>query len=346
MAGEFELIETYLAPLAAGHAGAFGLKNDAAVFPGGRDTSIVVTADTMVQGVHFLAEDPPELVGRKLLRVNLSDIAAMGGRPFGYLLSVALPPDLEQDEAQDLGQDRGEAWFAGLARGLAEDQAAFHVGLLGGDTVSTSGPPVLSLTALGRVPADRVLRRDGARAGDDLYVSGSVGDAALGLLVLQDKLAEVPEAAGRALADRYRLPQPRLKLGQALAEGGFARTAIDVSDGLVADLGHLARGAGLAAELWAAEVPVSPAALQVLAGAPEQLETVLTGGDDYELLFSARESQRESLTELAQQLDLPITRIGRFAKGEGVSVLGHDGRPLALSRSGWEHLQDGSSSPA
>ncbi len=330
MAGEFDLIETYLAPLAAGQAGAFGLKNDAAIFPGVRDKSVVVTVDTMVQGVHFLAGDPPDLVGRKLLRVNLSDIAAMGGKPFGYLVTVALPPDL------------GEPWFAGLARGLAEDQAVFNVGLLGGDTVSTPGPPVLSLTALGRIPEDRVLRRNGGRPGDDLYVSGSIGDAALGLLVLQDRLAKVPEAAGRALAERYHLPQPRLELGQALAEGGFARTAIDVSDGLVADLGHLARGAGLAAELWAAEVPVSPAALEVLAEAPEQLETVLTGGDDYELLFSARESQRESLVELAQQLDLPITRIGRFMEGEGVSVLGHDGVALALSDSGWDHFVSGS----
>ncbi|MDJ0942865.1 MAG: thiamine-phosphate kinase [Kiloniellales bacterium] len=327
MAGEFDLIETYLAPLAAKQAGAFGLRNDAAIFPGGRDKSVVVTSDTLVQGVHFLPEDPPELVARKLLRVNLSDIAAMGGKPFAYLLNLALPDDL------------GGSWFAGLSRGLAEDQASYQVGLLGGDTVSTPGPPVLTLTALGRIPGERALRRDGARPGDDLYVSGSIGDAALGLLVLEGRLAEVPEDAGRALADRYRLPQPRVELGQALAEGGFARTAIDVSDGLVADLGHLARGAGLAAELWAAEVPVSPAALEVLAKAPEQLETVLTGGDDYELLFSARESQRESLIELAQQLDLPITRIGRFAKGEGVSVLGHDGAPLALSRSGWVHFQ-------
>ncbi len=334
MVAEFDLIETYLAPLATGQTGAFGLKNDAAIFPGGRDRSVVVTTDTMVQGVHFLAEDPPDLVGRKLLRVNLSDIAAMGGKPFGYLLSVALPPEL------------GETWFAGLARGLTQDQAEFHVGLLGGDTVSTSGPPVLSVTALGRVPEDRVLRRNGGKAGDDLYVSGSIGDAALGLLVLQDQLAEVPEAAGRELAERYRLPRPRLELGQALAEGGFARTAIDVSDGLVADLGHLAQGAGLAAELWAAEIPVSPAALEVLAGAPEHLETVLTGGDDYELLFSARESQRESVTELAQQLDMPITRIGRLTKGEGVSVLGHDGTPLALTRSGWVHFQDASKDSA
>ena len=334
LAGEFDLIETYLAPLAAGQAGAFGLKNDAAIFPSVRNKSVVVTADTMVQGVHFLAGDPPDLVGRKLLRVNLSDIAAMGGKPFGYLVTVALPPDL------------GESWFTGLARGLAEDQAVFNVGLLGGDTVSTPGPPVLSLTALGRIPEERVLRRNGGRPGDDLYVSGSIGDAALGLLVLQDRLAEVPEAAGRALAERYHLPQPRLELGQALAEGGFARCAIDVSDGLVADLGHLARGAGLAAELWAAEVPVSPAALEVLAGAPEQLETVLTGGDDYELLFSARESQRESLVELAQQLDLPITRIGRLVEGEGVSVLGHDGVALALSHSGWDHFQGGSKDSA
>ena len=323
MSGEFDLIATHFAPLATA-PGSFGLKNDAAIFAA--EGSVVATADAMVQGVHFLPGDPPGLVARKLLRVNLSDIAAMGGRPFGYLLTIALPRDL------------GEAWVAGFAAGLAEDQAAFGVTLLGGDTVSTPGPPSLSLTALGRVAPDRVLSRGGARAGDGVYVTGSIGDSALGLRVLQGGLEGLDEAARAALAGRYRLPEPRLELGLRLAEGGIASAAIDVSDGLVADLGHIAEESGLGAELRSADLPLSGPARQALEGEPALLEALLTGGDDYELLFCAGPGQERAVAELAAELGLPVTRIGRMAADSGVRVLAPDGAPLALKKPGWNHF--------
>ena len=323
MSGEFDLIATHFAPLAA-EPGSFGLKNDAAVFTA--EGGVVVTADAMIQGVHFLPDDPPHLVARKLLRVNLSDIAAMGGRAFGYLLTIALPRDL------------GEAWVAGFAQGLAEDQAAFGVTLLGGDTVSTPGPPSLSLTALGRVVPDRVLRRDGARAGEGIYVSGSIGDSALGLTVLRGGLEDLDEAARAALAGRYRLPEPRLELGPRLAEAGIASAAIDVSDGLVADLGHIAAGSGLGAELRSADLPLSGPARKALEGRPALLETLLTGGDDYELLFCAGAGREPAVAELAAALGLPVTCIGRMTEGTGVRVLAPDGAPLDLRKAGWNHF--------
>ena len=323
MPGEFDLIATYFAPLAA-DPGSFGLKNDAAVFTA--EGGIVATVDAMVEGVHFLPDDPPDLVARKLLRVNLSDIAAMGGRAFGYLLTIALTRDLS------------EAWVAGFAKGLAEDQAAFGVTLLGGDTVSTPGPPSFSLTALGRVAPERVLRRDGAHAGDEIYVSGSIGDSALGLKVLQGGLEGLDESAREALAGRYRLPQPRLELGPRLAEDGIASAAIDVSDGLVADLGHIAEESGLCADLSSAALPLSEPARQALAAQPALLETLLTGGDDYELLFCASSGQAKAVADLSAELGLPVTRIGHMTEGTGVRVLARDGSPLDLEKAGWNHF--------
>ncbi len=240
MLGEFELIARYLAPLAEGEPGALGLRDDAAVIspPAGRD--LVLAADALVEGVHFLPTDPPGLVARKLLRVNLSDLAAMGARPCGYLMTAAWP------------KGRAEAWIADFAAGLARDQEIFGIGLLGGDTTGTPGPLSLSLTAVGTTPSGRRLERGGARAGDSLYVSGTLGDGALGLRVLQGALDGLDTAERDWLIDRYRLPRPRLALGESLLAQGLASAAIDVSDGLVADVGHLAAASGLAARIEAA----------------------------------------------------------------------------------------------
>ena len=212
--GEFEIIAKYFAPLTAGAPGAEGLTNDAAVFTPRAGLGVVVTVDAMVAGVHFLPGDPPETLGRKLLRVNLSDLAAMGARPLGYLLVTALPRDLE------------EPWIAAFAAGLAEDQEAFGIVLMGGDTVSTPGPTTLSLTAFGEVATGHALTRAGAREGDDIYVSGTLGEGALGLKVLQGAFGDLSEADRASLAGRYRLPEPRLALGQALADRGLASAAL------------------------------------------------------------------------------------------------------------------------
>lgn len=326
MLGEFELIARYFAPLAAGEPGAAGLRDDAALIDPAPGTTLVATVDAMVEGVHFLPEDPAEMLGRKLLRVNLSDLAAMGARPRGYLLVTAFSERID------------EAWIAAFVAGLAADQRDFGLGLLGGDTVRTPGPLTLSLTALGEVARGRALARSTARAGDLVYVSGTVGDGALGLKVLRGGLAGLAPAARQALAARYRLPVPRLALGQALAARGLATAAIDVSDGLVADLGHIAETSGLAGEIEAAAVPQSEAARHALAAEPGLREAVLAGGDDYELLFTVAPGRAEEVARLAAELDLPLTRIGTMAAGEGVRALDEAGRPLALDGRGWTHF--------
>ena len=348
MIGEFELIQRYLKPLAAGAPGAFDLSDDAALLapPPGRD--LVVTADAMVAGVHFLADDPPDLVARKLLRVNLSDLAAMGAEPTGYLLAASWPESIGQvtgqdtrgptGESEDRVEDEGEPWIAAFAAGLAADQAEFGVVLLGGDTTRTPGPMTLSLTAIGSVPAGRCLRRSTARAGDLVFVSGSIGDGALGLEVLRDGLPRLPPEHAADLADRYRLPRPRLALGQRLLAEGLASAALDVSDGLVADLGHIAGTSGLAAVLEAAAVPLSPAAQAALAAEPERLRQAITGGDDYELLFTAAPAQSAALAAVAEALGLPLTRIGAMSQGQGVRVRDAAGAEMSLEHAGWTHF--------
>ncbi len=320
--GEFGLIARHFRPLAG--PGGLDLGDDAALLDPPPGRTLVLAADAMVAGVHFLPDDPPGDIGRKLLRVNLSDLAAMGAVPLGYLMTTAFPT----------GTD--DAWIAAFAAGLAADQREFGLAVLGGDTVSTPGPMTLSLTILGHVAPGRALRRRGARPGDEIWVSGTIGDGALGLRALRGQVAD--DAAGH-LAGRYRLPRPRLALGQALV--GLARAAMDVSDGLVQDLGHLCRAAAppCAAVIEAASVPLSPAARAALAADPGLLAAVLGGGDDYELLFAASPADAAEVVARAAGARAPVTRIGRFLAGPpGVQVIGADGVPLALARGGWSHF--------
>lgn len=325
MRGEFELIARYFAPLAATE-GAFGLRDDAAVLQPPEGEDLVLTTDTISAGVHFLPDDPADTVARKLLRVNLSDLAAMGARPLGYLLAAGLAEDVE------------EAWIAAFAQGLAEDQEIYGIGLLGGDTTVLAGPTTLSLTAVGAAPRGRVLQRGGAAAGDEVFVSGTVGDAALGLLVLTGKIVvERPEDEAW-LTERYRLPRPRVTLGRSLLERALASAAIDISDGLVADLGHICEASGLGAEMRAPSLPLSTAGQRLIEGDPDLFVTALTGGDDYELAFTVPPERAHELAALASALDLPLTRVGRMVSGDGVRVLGADGRPVTLASAGWTHL--------
>ncbi len=306
---EFGLIARHFAPLAG--AGGLGLLDDAALLRPPPERELVLTADAMVAGVHFLPDDPADLVGRKLLRVNLSDLAAMGAEPLAYLMTVSAP------------HGTPDAWFAGFVAGLAEDQAAFGITLLGGDTTATPGPLSLSLTCIGHLAPGTAIRRGGAQAGDELWVTGTIGDGALGLLALQGKLAD-PDGF---LAGRYRLPRPRL----GLLRPGLVRAAMDVSDGLIQDAGHLARAARLGMLIEAARVPLSDAAR-----AAGRLETCLTGGDDYELLMAVPSGGGTALRAAAG--NVPVTRIGRFHAGDGVVVEDADGSPMPLSRTGWSHF--------
>ena len=311
---EFALIARHFRPLAG--PGALDLRDDAAVLtpPAGRE--LVLTVDAMVAGVHFLPDDPPDLVGRKLLRVNLSDLAAKGAAPLGYLMTVSAP------------KSTPESWFAGFAAGLAQDQASYGVTLLGGDTTSTPGPISLSLTIIGHVAPGTAVHRFGAQAGDEIWVTGTIGDGTLGLAVALGKLSD----PSGFLLDRYRLPRPRV--GFELA--GIASAGMDVSDGLVQDLGHICRASGLAAELHAPDVPLSDAAR---AAGPAWLERCLTGGDDYELLLAVPPSRADALLAAAGRAGVAVTRVGRFTVGPAeVTVRGAGRESLTMTQGGWSHF--------
>jgi thiamine-monophosphate kinase len=327
--GEFELIARYFAPLARGFPGAFGLLDDAAVIASPPGHELVAKTDAIVGGVHFLHDDPPELIARKALRVNLSDLAAKGAVPRAYMLDLMLPKTVTEE------------WIAAFARGLADDQNEYGVHLIGGDTDSTPGPVSIAIMAFGDVAAGRMLRRGGARAGDTVFVTGTIGDAALGLKVLRGQLGNLDPKTADVLVDRYRLPRPRVRLGPRLI--GTANAALDISDGLLADLGHLCEASELAAVIEAPRVPLSTAARAVLATHSGHITTVLTGGDDYEILFTAPPETVNGLTELSRTLDVPITAIGRMqspsrGKQSQITVLDESGEPLLFDRSGWTHF--------
>jgi thiamine-monophosphate kinase len=308
--GEFELIARCFAPLAAKGAPAYGLTDDAAVWAPPEGREIVFTKDALVAGVHFFAGDDPALVGQKLARVNLSDLAAMGARPEGYLLAVALPKGGEL------------AWCQKFAQGLKKDQAEFGWQLFGGDTTATPGPITLSLTAIGSVETGRALRRNGARAGDKIYVSGTLGDSALGLACRRGDLSGLSAASRDYLVGRYLLPEPRVALGEALK--GVAHSAIDISDGIAGDLAHITETSGVGARVFVDRLPFSPAAREALALAPRLLANARQGGDDYELLFTAPPRHDAMLAKLAQSGHVAITEIGEIVAGEGIKFVDKD----------------------
>lgn len=322
---EFGLIARLFAPLAANHDGALGLTDDCALFDGPDGAQWAVTADAMVAGVHFLPDDPPDLIARKLLRVNLSDLAAKGAVPRFVLMTVCFPREVTVD------------WLERFAAGLKADCQAFAVALIGGDTVSTPGPLTLSLTALGEVPEGKAILRSNARSGQIVWVSGTIGDGAFGLLAAQGKEEGLSAALRADLLDRYRLPRPRTRLGPALR--GLAAAGMDISDGLVADLGHICDCSGVGAVIGSESLPLSEAArAAIAAGWGQGMATALTGGDDYELLFTSDEQAKDEIAAIGLRQGLLLTPIGRIIDGSGVQVVGADGVPLALGRGGYNHF--------
>jgi thiamine-monophosphate kinase len=320
--GEFGRIRQFFAPLAA--PGGLGLKDDAALLECRAGHQLVATVDALIEGVHYLPTDPPDLVARKLLRVNLSDVAAKGARPLYYLLVTALPASF------------GDDWIARFAAGLAEDQREFGIALLGGDSVATPGPAMLSLTALGEVAIGAEIRRSGARPGDRIWVSGTIGDACLGLAVLRGGHASLPEAHRAFLAGRFQVPQPRTTLGPRLT--GVARAMCDVSDGLVADLAHICEASGVGATLRLPALPLSPAARRIVQDEPEIAVRLATGGDDYELLFTAPPEAGAAIAQLSAETGVPVTSIGEIEAGGGVRMLDENGRPVPISVGGYRHF--------
>ncbi|MBU6448522.1 MAG: thiamine-phosphate kinase [Rhodospirillales bacterium] len=308
---EFDRIAAFFAPL-AGEPG-LGLKDDAAVLTPPPGRQLVLTVDQMLEGVHFLTGDDPATIARKLLRRNLSDLAAMGAVPSGYLLTTALPPSLP------------EGWLAGFAAGLAKDQREFAIALWGGDSSSSRTDIAITATLIGHVAPGQALRRNGAKAGDEIWVTGTIGDAALGLEARRGLRADPTGFLTR----RSLLPEPRVGLSLA----GIVNAAIDISDGLIQDLGHICRESGLSAVVQAGLVPLSA---EAAAHGPDVLELRLTGGDDYELILAVPPGQANALR--AACAEIKITRIGVFKAGEAVELHGDNNARLNLASSGWKHF--------
>lgn len=323
--GEFELIARHFAPLARGEKGAFGLLDDAALLVPRPGFALVVTTDAVVEGVHFLSSDPPERIARKALRVNLSDLAAKGARPRCYFMTTSWPDWVD------------EAWIAAFVGGLEADQRVFGIRLAGGDTTRTPGPLSVSITAIGETKGSAMVRRAGARAGDDLWVSGTIGDAALGLRVARDGAADLPGPDRSLLLSRYQLPEPRVTLGVALA--GIATAAIDVSDGLVADVGHLAQCSRMTVEIRAADVPLSAASLRAVGSGWASVRDLLSGGDDYEIAFTAPPAARARIRAIGRRLGVALACIGSCRTGApDVVVRAANGSPVAFPRAGFTHF--------
>ena len=305
---EFGIIAKYFAPLAG--EGAFGLKDDAALLSSRSGQDLVITTDTVTEGVDFFAFDPSADIARKALRVNLSDLAAKGAVPAHYLLNLSLPHTITPD------------WLAGFAAGLAQDQQEFGITLLGGDTSATDGPLSIAVTAFGFVPQGKMVRRDGARIGDAVYVTGTIGDSGGGLAIFKREKHSLSDADRDALIARYRVPQP--PVGFAASLRAIAHASVDVSDGLIADLGHIASASGVRIIVEGEAVPLS-APLRALWSDGALLRAVVAG-DDYQIAFTAPPG-----------LQGPFTRIGRVEAGEGVSLT-MGGTGVALPKTGYRHF--------
>jgi thiamine-monophosphate kinase len=323
--GEDSLIARYFRPIAT-DPGAFDLGDDAAVLKAdGED--IVVTTDAIVEGVHFLPADPPDSIARKALRVNLSDLAAKGATPAGFVLTLAL-------------RTADEAWLAPFARGLGEDALQFACPLLGGDTVSTPGPLMISVTMFGRVPSGRMVHRSGAQPGDRVVVTGTIGDSALGLAILKGgatatALADV--AINATLVERYRVPQPRNALATAIRD--HAHASMDVSDGLAGDLAKLCAASGVSAVIDAPSIPLSAAAARLLARGTVGIEAIVSGGDDYEILCAISENQWQAFVQAAGLAGVAVTSIGTVIAGTSVPrFLDGQGSEIALPRLSYSHF--------
>jgi thiamine-monophosphate kinase len=322
LSAEDRLIADYFKPIAT-HPGALALSDDAAFLTPAPGTDVVLKTDAIIGGVHFFAEDDARDVARKALRVNLSDLAAKGATPLGFLVSLALP------------QDTSAAWLKRFALGLGEDADAYQCPLFGGDTDRTPGPAMIAISMFGSVPQGAMVRRAGAKAGHRVFVTGTIGDAALGLKLRQGVTWPLAAAQRAHLLSRYLLPQPRNALAEIVR--AYASASMDVSDGLAGDLTKLCRVSGVAAQIDVAAVPLSDAARAAIGADAAMRETALTGGDDFEILCTVPPARVDAFRTAAQAAGVPVTEIGAIEAGEGAHFRDGD-RDLAFRRLSFSHF--------
>ena len=327
--GEFRLISETFAPLAAGYSGSLSLRDDGAILTMQKGREVVVTSDTLVEGVHFLPEDPPHSVGIKTLAVNLSDLAAMGAEPHAYTLSAAWSPHIST------------SWIESFAAALKKLQERYHLHLIGGDTVSTPGPLTLTITAFGLVHIGKSIQRKTANIGDNVYVTGNIGDSALGLQLTTNQIdVDLPCHCKAFLVNRYRQPIPRVEIGNSLYK--FATSAVDISDGLVADIKHIAEQSDRRIIIYTSRLPLSEAADTLVKAHPKLMNIILEGGDDYELAFTAPPKFHDEIIHLSIKLRIPITAIGNVmakkAQPADVEVRGDNNQKIQVASGGYRHF--------
>jgi len=315
---EFDLIETYFAPLAG--AEGLDLKDDAACIKLEEGSELIVTSDTLVSDIHFFADDKPKDIGFKAVSVNVSDLAAKGARPRYYLLNLSLPFKFAN-----------KTWLESFVKGLAEAQNQYNIKLVGGDTTRSPGPLTLSITAMGSVPAGKMIKRSGASAGDDLYVSGTIGDAALALKSKMERLQ-----ASKEILQRLARPEARPELGQALV--GIATASADISDGLLADIEHICKASSLGGNVIETKIPLSNEVRALVDAAPALWPTIWSGGDDYEIVFTAAPKSRATLSAVAQKIGVPLTRIGSLHNGSSLELVDSNGKLVQVGLLGYKHF--------
>jgi thiamine-monophosphate kinase len=323
MSAEDRLIARFFQPLAT-HPGALGLSDDAAFLKPPPGCDLVLKTDAIVGGVHFFPEDAAHTVASKALRVNLSDLAAKGARPLGFLLTLALPKETSED------------WLEGFSQGLRGDSVLFGCPLFGGDTDRTPGPITISIAMFGSVPEGTMVRRAGAKPGDRVFVSGTIGDAALGVILRKGKDWKLTDAQRQHLTSRYLLPQPRNALAEAVRT--HASAAMDVSDGFAGDLAKLCRASGAAADVDVGRIPLSEAARAVISADPTALEAALAGGDDYEIVCTVPAAKSASFQAAAKGANVAVTEVGEIKVGDGARFLAANGKVLTFKRASFSHF--------
>lgn len=318
--GEFNIIEKYFLPLARGHKEVAGFQNDAAVLDISFGKQLVVTSDTLTAGTHFFDNQSAETIAKKALRTNLSDLAAMGAKPYCYQLCLSLPePD--------------EAWIEEFTNALKSDQLRYGVFLSGGDTTSTNGPLSISITAMGLVEEGKAVLRSGAEVGDLIFLTGSVGDAYCGLQSLRGEMTDVPKPC----VDAYCVPEILIDFGAQIGE--LVSAGLDISDGLIADLGHIAKASSLTAVLELDSINFSAEVQDLIESGQVTKEALLSGGDDYQLLLTVRSDKAEALEKIAKSCNVSLQQIGIIQEGEGeVLVLDENGLPIEFGYTGWQHF--------
>ena len=318
---EFEIISDFFSPLAR-DKGSFGLSDDVAVLSKAKGYHFIVSTDMLISEVHFFSNDDPEDIASKCIRVNISDIVSKGAIPKYYFLSIALPKETD------------DKWIKSFTKSLKIEQKNFNISLMGGDTVSTTGPLTINIVCIGVIEKNKLIRRNGAMPGEDIYVTGEIGSAKIGLEILKKNIIANSDLENYFIK-KYRLPCPRNKLGPKLIN--LASSSIDISDGLISDLNHICLASNVKAEVNYSLLPVSNCISQLNLTENQLKNIILNGGDDYEIIFTSNSLNSTKIFDLSKFLEVNITKIGMIVQGEGIEVFDKESKKIDLILDGYKH---------